>query len=350
MLIFAERVIGMMGAGAAKDLAVTYTRIMFGGVVLLFFTQVAVALLRSEGDANRAMYAMVGGALLNIVLDPIFIYALGWGVAGAACATVISMFVVSLVAFYWLFMEGKTHVSFRFRGFRFERNVLADITGVGLPVAVSHMSMALTAFALTTIVASVGGPDGVAVYITGWRVISLAVLPMLGVASAVTAVSGAAFGAKEYEKIETSYMYALKLGVVIESVLAIGTFLFAPQITRVFTWSEESTRIVGDLVLYLRVTWVIFPSVAFGMLSSGMFQGVGKGLYSLVMTLIRTLVFTVPLAWFCGVFLEWGLLGVWIGMAAGGLLSIPVAFGWAVCYMRRLTQRRDRVSSLPVEA
>lgn len=348
MLLFAERAMRLMHAGAALDLAVTYAKIMFAGVIFMFFTQVATALLRSEGDAKRAMYAMVGGAALNIVLDPIFIYTLDMGVAGAAVATIISTFIVSIFAFYWLFLEKKMHISFPLRGFRFDREVLADISSVGFPVAVSHMSMALTAFALTTIVASVGGSDGVAVYITGWRIISMAVLPMLGVASAVTAVAGAAYGAKEYEKIKISYMYALKLGVLVESVLAIATFVFAEQITRVFTWSDESTRIVDDLVQYLRVIWVIFPAVAFGMLSSAMFQGVGKGLYSLIMTLIRTLVFTVPCAWLFGVLLQRGLLGVWIGMALGGLFSIPIAFGWAVHYMRKLIRREDRRPDRPI--
>lgn len=348
MLLFAGPALGLLGAGGVLGLSVTYTRIMFGGAVFLLFTQIAVALLRSEGDANRAMYAMMGGAVLNIVLDPIFIYTLDLGVAGAAYASVIAMMVVSVVTFYWLFVEKKTYVSFRFRGFRWDNAALADIAGVGFPVFVSHMSMTLTSFALVSIVASVGGPDGVAVYITGWRVIALALLPMLGVASAVTAVAGAAYGAKDFEKIKASYMYALRLGVLVESVLAVGTFVFAAQITRVFTWSDQSTRLVDDLVLYLRVTWVVFPTAAFGMLSAGMFQGVGKGLYSLVMTLIRTLIFTVPAAWMCGVLLGRGLMGVWIGMAAGGLLSVPVAFGWAVFHMNKLIEHGQRENIKPV--
>jgi len=343
MLLLARPLLRLMGAGSALGLSVTYARIVFAGISFVFFMQVAVALLRSEGDAKRAMYAMVAGAGLNIMLDPIFIYSLDLGVAGAAWATNLSMFLVSIVTFYWLFVEKRTYVSFRFRGFRFERDAVFDIGRVGLPASVSQMSMSLMAFALTTIVASVRGPDGVAIYTTGWRIISLATLPMLGVASAVTSVAGAAFGARDYKKVETSYLYALKAGVLTEGVLALTVFIFAPHITWIFTWSEESARITGDLILFLRILWLLLPTVAFGMLSSAMFQGVGKGLYALIMTLIRTLVFTVPFAWILGIHMHWGLRGVWIGMVAAGICYIPIAFGWAISYIRKL-ERKARLT------
>jgi len=339
MLLSAERLMRLMGAGEALDLAVSYARIMFSGVVLLFFLQSALAILRSEGDAKRAMYVMVAGAGLNVILDPIFIYSLDLGVAGAAWATLLSMFVVSLITFYWLFIEKKTYVSFRFRGFRFNKVVLADIAKVGFPASVSQMSMSLMAFALTAIVASVGGSDGVAVYITGFRVVALATLPMLGVASAVTSVTGAAFGAEDYKKMQLAYMYALKAGVLVEGFLALVTFIFATQITWIFTWSQATAGIIDDLILFLRVTPIFFPTVAFGMLSSAMFQGAGKGLNALIMTLVRTLVFTVPFAWFFAVFLDKGLLGVWIGMVVSGVAYVPIAFGWASWYLYKLRSK-----------
>lgn len=340
LLLFARPVFRFMGAGTALDLTIKYSKIIFSGIAFIFFMQVAVALLRSEGDVRRAMYAMGGGAALNIVLDPVFIYWLGLGVAGAAWATLLSMFLVSLLAFYWLFIERKTYISFKFKRFRFNKEAILDISRVGFPASVAQMSMSLMSFALTTIVASVGGPDGVAVYTTGWRVISLATLPMLGVASAVTSVTGAAFGAKDYMKLKISFIYALKTGVLAEILLAISAFVFARQITWIFTWSKESVRISGDLVLFLRILCWLLPTAAFGMLSSAMFQGVGKGFTALIMTLIRTLVLAVPFAWVLGVYLFHGLAGIWVGITASGLVYIPIAFGWAMLYIRQLQKRK----------
>jgi putative MATE family efflux protein len=336
MIYVARPLMQLMGAAEALDLSVTYARIMFAGLIFLFFMQTASAILRSEGDAKRAMYVMLAGSVINMILDPIFIYTFGLGVAGAAWASLVSLSTVSLIAFYWLFIEKKTFVSFRFRGFRFDRNVLGDIGKVGIPASISQMSMALMAFSCTKIVAIIGGPDGVAVYTTGWRVATLATLPMLGVASAVTAVSGAAFGARDYKKMEISYLFALKTGVLVECVLAVLTFLFASQITWVFTWSEDTARIMADLTQFLRVVWILFPTVAFGMLSSAMFQGAGKGLTALIMTVLRTLVFTVPFVWFFGIALEGGLLGVSKGLVVSGLVYVPIAFGWSTSYLRKL--------------
>jgi len=156
-------------------------------------------------------------------------------------------------------------------------------------------------------------------------------------------VSGAAFGAGEYEKIKISYFYALKACVALEGVFALLMVVFAPHIVWVFTWSSESGRIVEDLIVFLRISWVVLPAAAFGMLSAAMFQGVGRGLYALVMTLLRTLVLTVPLAWLFGIQLDWGLRGVWIGMAIAGAIAVPIAFGWAMLHMRGL-ERGQAVS------
>jgi len=341
MMILLPHAMAFMGATEdALRLSITYSQIIFSGILFLFFNASAVSLLRSAGDAKRAMIAMASGGACNIILDPIFIYALDLGVAGAAIATVISMFLTASLTFYWLFIQKKTFVIFRFRGFRFDRSILYDIGRVGLPASVSQMSMSLMAFLLTTIIAKVGGTIGVAVYTSGWRIISVATLPMLGVASAVTAVTGAAFGALEFQKARTAYYYALKTGIFVELILAVIVVVLAPQITWIFTWSEESRALVPELIKFLRILVILLPTAPFGMLSSGLFQGTGKGMFALTATLIRTIVFTVPFAWFLGVHLEWGLHGVWLGIGAAALAYIPVVFGWASLYLRRLPEAR----------
>jgi putative MATE family efflux protein len=336
MLIWLPHVMTFMGAGDALQLSVAYGRTIFAGILFLFFNASAVSILRSEGDAKRAMYAMAVGGVLNIILDPIFIYVLDLGVVGAALATIISMSMTTTLTIYWLFIQKKTFVVFRFRGFRFDGGILYDIGRVGLPASVSQMSMSLMAFCLTTIIAKVGGTIGVAVYTSGWRIISIATLPMLGFASAVTAVAGAAFGASDFVKTRKAYYYALRTGVIVEVMLAAVVIIFAHQITWIFTWSKESELLVPDLVKFLRILWVLLPTVPFGMLSAGMFQGTGKGMFALATTMIRTILFTVPFAWFLGIYLHWGLQGIWIGMAAAGVAYIPIVFGWASQYLRRL--------------
>jgi putative MATE family efflux protein len=328
-----------MGAGHVTPLATSYARVMFLGTGLIFFAHVASALLRAEGDVRRAMYAMMGGAGLNILLDPIFIYTLRLGVAGAAWASVISMFVSSSILFYWVCIKQDTYIAINLKGFRFHRSVLFDILRVGLPASVMQITMAFSVFLLNLIAVRVGGTDGVAVFTTGWRVTMFASLPLLGMATAVTSVTGAAFGAHAYDKLDSAYMHAIKIGVIIELAVASVTFILAPQITSLFTMSREATRIAHDLIVFVRTMCIYYPAAAFGILSSAMFQGIGKGVYSLTITMIRTIILVVPLTYLFAISLGMQLPGIWWGIVVGNTIGATIAFSWARHTINRLSNR-----------
>ncbi len=338
MLILTEPILKFMGAGNALEQSTIYARIIFSGLIFIFFLQTTFSILRSEGDAKRAMYGMLAGVILNIILDPIFIYILHLGVAGAAYATVISMFIVSLVSFYWLFIDKKTFVSFHFKHFKFDKKVVYDISRVGIPASISQTSMSLMAFFLISIIAKVGGTNGVAVYTTGWRIITMAIMPLLGIASAVTSVVGAAFGSKNYKNIKIAYYYAIKIGVVSEIILSLIIYFFAPQIALIFTWSKQTQILQPDIIQFLQIICFMIITAPFGMTASSMFQGTAKGINALIMTILRTLVFTIPYAWFLGIHYNWGLKGVWLGMLFAGFTYIPIAFIWANLYMKKLSK------------
>ncbi len=295
------------------------------------------------------MYAMAFGSILNIALDPIFIYTLGLGVPGAAWATVLSMGATSLLMSNWLFLRKDTYVSFAFRGFRFDGNILKDIFGVGLPASVMFLTMSFTLFIMNLIIVNVGGTDGVAIFATGWRVVTIATLPVIGIGTAVVSVTGAAFGARDFRKLDTAYMYAIRLGLMIEAPAAVATFLLAPQIVLVFTWAEGAVRIADDLVLFLMITALIYPAVAFGPASSSMFQGTGKGLNALIVTTFRTVVLSPPLALLFALLFGLGLPGVWWGLAGANVAGALVAFLWAKSYIRGLRngEPRPKIQRLP---
>jgi len=110
-----------MGAGDALEMTITYARIMSLGAFFVFFANVGAAVLRAEGDTKRAMWAIAFGTVLNIVLDPIFIYGFNMGVAGAAWASVISLVLSTGVILYWLFFKKDTYVPIEFRHFKWKR-------------------------------------------------------------------------------------------------------------------------------------------------------------------------------------------------------------------------------------
>ncbi|KPK64555.1 MATE family efflux transporter [candidate division WOR_3 bacterium SM23_42] len=332
----ANTIFSRMGAGRVAPLAASYAQVIFIGTILIFFTHVASALLRAEGDVRRAMYAGMGGAGLNIILDPIFIYTLRLGVAGAAWASVISMFIASSVLFYWVCIKQDTYVAITLKSFRFNRDISRDILRVGLPASIMQIAMAFSVFLLNLIAVRVAGTDGVAVYTTGWRVAMFAALPLLGMATAVTSVTGAAFGARDYAKLDKAYMYAIRIGVYIELAVASLTFILAPQITSLFTMSQEAARIADDLIIFIRTMCIYYPAAAFGILSSAMFQGIGKGINSLAVTIFRTIVLVIPLVYFFSISLHMRLPGIWWGIVMGNIIGATIAFSWARYIINRL--------------
>jgi putative MATE family efflux protein len=333
--LFARSIFMTMGAGHITDAAAQYGRIMFAGTVIIFFSNIASALLRGEGDVKRAMYAMMLGAGLNIILDPIFIYVLGFGVSGAAFATVLSLFISASMLFYWICIRRDSYVSITLKGFRFMRSVMNDILKVGLPSTVQQLTMSISVLILNIVVVKVGGTDGIAIFTTGWRVVMCATLPLIGMATAVTAVTGAAYGSRDHRKLMTAYLYAVKIGFVIELIIATLTFLLAVPIARLFTMSQEAVRIQPELIRFLRTMFIFYPTISFGMLSSSMFQGVGKGVYSLIVTLIRTIILTAPLAYGFAVLLDLQLGGVWWGIVAGNSIGAVIAFIWARIFLHK---------------
>jgi len=335
-VLFSRNIFEIMKAGNVIEDATKYAQIMFGGTLLVFFSNVSNSILRGEGDAKRSMYAMAFGSILNIILDPIFIYPLKMGVPGAAWASIISLAVSSVIPFYWLFIKKNCYISITLSKFRFYRSVVIDILRVGIPFSLSQLLMSFSFLGLNFLVVSVGGIDGIAVYTTGWRIVMFGTLPLVGMSTAVTAVTGAAYGANEIKKLDTAYLYSVKLGVLIEAFVAINVFVFAPQIASIFTQSSGGARILGDLILFLRISSIFYPSVAFGMFSSALFQGTGKGINSLIITLFRTIIFTIPFSYLFSIFLKIGLKGVWWGIVAGNITGALIAFTWARLYVIKL--------------
>lgn len=332
----AEPIFRLAGAGRVTPLAMAYGQPLFATGVFSFFTFAASSILRGEGDTKRSMYAMLLGAVLNIGLDPLFIYPLHMGVAGAAWATALSIAVSDVLLWYWLIIERRSFVTISLRHFRFAGHIIRDIFRVGIPASVQQFSMALSVLLVNFVIVLVAGTDGVAVFTTGWRLNQFAILPLLGMATAVTAVCAAAFGGRAYDKLNEGFTYALIIGVAVETVIAGVVFGLAFPVARLFTMAKDAGRIMPDIATFLRTMCLYYPATAAGITASAMFQGTGKGFISLVITIIRTIVLTVPVAYLLAIVLKLGLAGVWWGFIVGNVTGGIISYFWARSYINRL--------------
>jgi putative MATE family efflux protein len=336
LVIFAEPIAVLFGAGPVAPLAAEYGRVLFTGSIFILFTTIAYSILRGEGDTRRTMYAMAGSSVLNAVLDPILIYRAGLGVAGAALATVISLAVVTGILLYWFYGKKDTYISLSFRGFSPEREAITDILRVGFPASLEYVFMSILSIIVNIILVTVAGTDAVAVYTSGWRLVMFAVIPELAISTTLVAIVGASFGSRDYHKLETAHGYAVRLGMYIAFGMTALVLLFAPQIAYLFTYTEASAFLAPDIAAFLRVISLVFLVIPLGLMSVAVFQGTGKGLTSLFLNILRNLAFVAVFVWLLALILGFGEAGVWFGIVIGNIIGGVVSFLWARLYITRL--------------
>ncbi|MBN2733793.1 MAG: MATE family efflux transporter [Methanomicrobiaceae archaeon] len=345
LILLLEPIMVAMGADSATGQAVIYGQIVFAGTILFLFTNIGYAMLRAEGDAKKPMYAMTISAVLNMILDPVMIYWMGWGIAGAAWATIISVSIVSLIMLYWFFVKRESYLSLRLRYFSYSKKILKDILGVGIPASFEFFLMSIVLVIINLILVDVSGTDSVAVYTGGWRVVMFAIIPMAAIATASVSVYGANFGARRFENLRTTLNFSVKIGILISLITAVVTWVFAPQITLLFTYTPESANLAQFFIGFLQTMCLFYPFVALGMMSSSLFQGTGKGVTSFVINLFRNLVFIAVFAYVMGVVLEMGQVGVWYGIVLGDIFGGILGYVWAVLYLRVLIKHEACINS-----
>lgn len=335
-LIFLPNILLLMGAGETVGLATQYGQIVFGGLIVFMFSSVASGILRAEGDVNRPMYAMAATAILNIIIDPIFIYYFGWGVSGAAWATIISSSIACILMAYWLLWKGDTYISFSREDFKASWKVVKDILMVGLPASAESFVMSVLGVVLNLMLVITGGAAAVAVYTAGWRVVMMAMIIPIGIGTATITVAGAAYGARKYDRLSSALSYSAKLGVGISLVTATISYIFAGYIASIFTYSSQSAFMAPSIASFLQVMFLFYLPVPLGITASSVFQGMGKGITSLILTVIREVVFISFFAYLFAFTLGFGSQGVWWGIVIGGGIGCIVAYLWATMFIKRL--------------
>ncbi len=325
LLLFAKPLFLFMGAAQTIDQTLVYSKIMILSYFFYFFSEGSSTIFRSEGDSKRPMKMYLIGIILNSVLDPLFIYTLGLGVAGAAWASLVSMLIVTMIWGYLLFIKRITYVSIQFRGVGFNRNSIERILRLGIPVTMGQLFFTFMIFANTKIVSYIGGSDGVAIYQGGLRFWYLTLLPMQGIAMALTTVVGVAWGAENFTKVKETFIFALKLALIIEGTLGVLSFIAAPLITMMYTWSNDASRLANDFIIFFRVIATVNLAVVVITLSESLLVGVGEGGKKLQLSISRSILLVVPFALLLGVILDYNLIGVWTGISIGNWLGAFMA-------------------------
>ncbi|MFB6146197.1 MAG: MATE family efflux transporter [Halobacteriaceae archaeon] len=330
-------------------LAVEYTRTIFLGVVFMFGFFVFQALLRGWGDTRTPLYLMALGVALNVLLDPLLIlgfdqnvllstlgldyvrswlYATtgfgGFGVQGAAIATVISRGLGAILGFVWLF-GGHVGIQLSLSDLRLDPEMVTRIVALGAPSSVEQSTRALGITALTALVA-LAGDDAVAALGIGNRINSLVFLPALGLARGTETVVGQNLGTEQTGRAKRAVGYSSAIVTAVLAIVGVVAYLFARPLTAVFIPGARDVITLG--ADYLRVIGPTFLFIGVFQVVQGAFRGSGSTRTAMAFAILSLWAFRLPPAYALLQWLDMGATGVWYAIALSNLLSMVAAALW----------------------
>lgn len=313
----------VFGATASViELSMQYMSVILIGIFFMFPAFVLGSMFTAQGDTKTPMKVQVIALLLNIILDPIFIYVLGYGVKGAAIATSITFFVALFLFIHYI--KRKSYLQIRLRSFKYSFPICKEICKVGAPATLIMLLMSVYIIFINRFMAHFG-TNYVASFGIASRLESVAVMPILAISTSVMTLVGMFFGAKRYDLLKNIIRYAVIVGSVFTSVMGFFFYLFPSFFLRIFT---PDITLLNLASAYLRVAVFTFPIMAIGLIIGRAMQGMGFGLPALVITCVRILIVAVPLAYVFVFVLGYSYLSIAVAMIVGGVVSDIIASIW----------------------
>ena len=344
--VFMVPILQFMGAGDTIQYAMDYSYIIFAFLFIFVYSGVASAIFRSEGDMRRATIAIAVTAVMNIILDPLFIYVLNLGISGAAWATVISATLSCLVMSYWMWGKKDLYLDLSPKNFNYQGRLMVDTLQVAIPSTLENIVFSALAIIINTLLVMAAGTTAVAVYTASMRIVQMAMIPLIGIGTAVLTVAGVAYGARNPENLKTAHSYSIKIGFIISILLGIIMFVLGKQIAMLFSYTAASADLSTQIAQAISVLSLFVLAIPHGIMSSMVFQGVGKGTYSLIITLLRSLILESVFAYiFCFIF-GWGVTGIYVGVVFGCFVGGTVGYIWTKLFIRSFEHQHSKKASL----
>ena len=298
--------------------------------------------LRAEGSATYSMVGMVSGAILNIGLDPIFIFVFGWGVAGASAATAISKLVswVILMIPYW---RGQTLLTIKLRQFRIRAGDLKEVCAMG-SASFFRTGLGTLAGILLNRIAVTYGTSALAAVSVSNRITMFMTSACLGFGQGFQPVAGYSWGAQRYDRVREGYKFSAMACVLGISVVGAAVAIFAKPILLLFTKDDAELMRIG--VFSLRTQCLAMPFHAYGIIVNMMCAGIGKALPALLLGTARQGICFLPiLPVMIKLFGVWGVASV---QGAADILTLVLAIPIAARVMHEIDQlEAQRTSGVP---
>lgn len=310
--LFMDRILQMFGAsldtiGYARE----YMQIVLPGMFFTTMTFNLTGLIRASGYPTKSMWIMAGGAVLNIFLDALFISAFGWGIAGAAWATTISMFSTAVVAMLH-FVNPKSFIRFKRHAWAPKLYIFRNVLLIGMSPFLMNFAASFVVALLNRQLIRYGGDLAVGAYGIVNTYAMFLVMFILGICQGMQPIAGYNYGAGHNHRLKHVYMLTMRVSVIVGTLGAVLAMVMPRIILRAFTDSDLLLDIGVPALRYLNV---MMPLIAFTITNSQFFQSIDKPWIAIVTSLSRQVLFLIPLMFIIpAVMVQYGhdgLTGVW---------------------------------------
>lgn len=336
--IFLEKLLVFFGASAdvlpyAKD----YASIVLIGFVLYSFDAASRIIIRAEGKPRAAMYPTITGAVLNMILDPIFVFVFKMGVRGAAIATVISQ-AVAVIYIISYFMSSRSIFHFKFANFKIDFKMFGEILKIGAPSFLMATIDSIVILLFNKAIIKYGSDTYIAVVGIGIRIIDLTLMPSIGITQGFSTIAGFNYGAKLYNRVKKVFWEAVTWNTVIGITVFLVLMIFPRQLLGFFS---KDIEFVNLGIAPIRIIVVTFPLLGFQFAAGTFFQAIGKPLPATIITLARQVLFLIPAIFVFPIF--WGLTGIWMTWPFSDVMDFIVCcifIAWEIKAINRMLENK----------
>jgi putative MATE family efflux protein len=342
---FIDEILVLFGAkGAIFEPAKAYFSSLIIGIPFLAWSMMSNNAMRAEGAPKKAMMIMIISALVNLVLDPIFIIGFGWGMEGAAYATVLG-YLSSTLYSVMFFAKGNSTLKLNRNYFKIKLKYIKSIFTIGSVTLARQGTVSLLSIVLNHSLFSYGSEIAVAAYGIISRLMMFTNFPVLGITQGFLPIAGFNFGAKKYDRV----ISAIKLSVIYGSLIAGSIFIFILmfplELTQIFV-GKSDVEILEMTPKAMIIVFAATPLITAQLIGSAYFQAIGKALPALFLTLTKQGMFLIPFILILP--MRYELNGIWMAFPISDVLATLVTLFFLRNAIQKLKKTNKELQAEPI--
>jgi putative MATE family efflux protein len=318
----------------ALGYGLTFFHYLLPGLAVMVPLHVLFGILQGQGLTKLIATAAVLSTVINVALDPVFIFTLKMGVAGAGCATSIAV-TCAAVFVVTMFARGKSAVPLSFRLSKAKPELMKEIVRIGFPNFLSMASMSVSFMVFNKLVSAIG-QDSMNAFTLAGRMDQAVLIPSFAVGGATSIMISQNYGRNQLDRVRAIYRRNVLLAVTIVAIAALLYMSVAPHFFAAFS---DVAPVIAAASRQVRLLALTFVGIAVAIVTASTFQATGRPMPALVLSLVRMGVVSLPIAFVLDLVLHAGMNSIYVALGTGNLIAMPLALWWARRHLAALRFR-----------